>query len=80
MARGACDEGVGTTTIGFGEGFDEELLTRVADVAAGNAYFAGSPEEAPGIFAQEFEGLTPRLGRTSGSRSAPPPTCRCSAC
>jgi Ca-activated chloride channel homolog len=58
MARGACDEGVGTTTIGFGEGFDEELLTRIADVAAGNAYFAGTPEEAPGIFAQEFEGLT----------------------
>jgi Ca-activated chloride channel family protein len=58
MARGACDEGVGTTTIGFGEGFDEELLTRIADVAAGNAYFAGTLEEAPGIFAQEFEGLT----------------------
>jgi Ca-activated chloride channel family protein len=58
LARGACDEGVGTTTMGFGEGFDEELLTRIADVAAGNAYFAGTPEEAPGIFAQEFEGLT----------------------
>ena len=58
MARGASDEGVGTTTIGFGEDFDEELLTAIADVAAGNAYFAASPEEAPGIFAQEFEGLT----------------------
>jgi Ca-activated chloride channel family protein len=80
MARGACDEGVGTTTIGFSEGFDEELFTGIADVAAGNAYFAGTPEETPGIFAQEFEGLTPRLRRTSRSRSAPPPTCRCSAC
>jgi len=58
MARGAGDEGVGTTTIGFGEGFDEELLTAIADAAAGNAYFAGTPEEAPSIFAQEFEGLT----------------------
>jgi Ca-activated chloride channel family protein len=58
MARGACDDGVGTTTIGFGQDFDEELLTAIADVAAGNAYFAATPEEAPAIFAQEFEGLT----------------------
>jgi hypothetical protein len=54
MARGACDEGVATTTIGF----DEELLTGIADVGASNAYFAGTPEETPGILAQEFEGLT----------------------
>jgi Ca-activated chloride channel family protein len=57
MAKRAGDDGVGTTTIGFGEGFDEELLTAMADAGAGNAYFAASPEEAPGIFAQEFEGL-----------------------
>ena len=57
MAKRAGDDGVGTTTIGFGDGFDEELLTAMADAGAGNAYFASSPEEAPGIFAQEFEGL-----------------------
>ena len=57
MAKRTGDDGVGTTTIGFGDGFDEELLTSMADAGAGNAYFAPSPEEAPGIFAQEFEGL-----------------------
>jgi Ca-activated chloride channel family protein len=28
LTTGAREEGVGTTTIGFGEGFDEDLLTR----------------------------------------------------
>lgn len=46
-----------TTTIGFGEGFDEELLTSIAESSNGNTYFAETPEDAPGIFAEEFEGL-----------------------
>ena len=57
MARGASDDGVGTTTIGFGDGFDGDLMTGMADAGAGNAYFAATPEEAPGIFAAEFTGL-----------------------
>ena len=57
MAHGASDDGVGTTTIGFGDGFDEDLMTGMADAGAGNAYFAATPEEAPGIFADEFDGL-----------------------
>ena len=46
-----------TTTIGFGEGFDEDLLAAISDASGGNSYFAASPEDAPGIFAEEFEGL-----------------------
>lgn len=57
MARAAADEGVGTTTIGFGDGFDEELMTGMADSGAGHSYFAETPEEAPAIFEQEYEGL-----------------------
>lgn len=57
MARGASGDGIGTTTIGFGDGFDEDLLTAMADAAGGNSYYAATPEEAPGIFAAEFEGL-----------------------
>ena len=57
MARSASDNGVATTTIGFGEGFDEDLLTGMADAGVGNAYFAPTHEEAPAIFAAEFEGL-----------------------
>ena len=57
MAKNLRDRGVGTTTIGYGGGFNEELLTAMADAAGGNAYFAASPEDAPGIFAQEFSDL-----------------------
>ncbi|MEX0755616.1 MAG: VWA domain-containing protein [Actinomycetota bacterium] len=58
MARSASDEdGVRTTTIGFGSDFDEILLTRMAEAGVGNGYYAENPDEAAGIFAQEFEGL-----------------------
>jgi Ca-activated chloride channel homolog len=53
-ARGA---GVGTTTVGFGDGFNEQLLTSMADAGGGKSYYAADPEQAPGIFAEEFEGL-----------------------
>jgi Ca-activated chloride channel family protein len=57
MATTARREGVGTTTIGFGDGFAEALLTGMADAGGGNAYFAPTPDAAPAIFADEFEGL-----------------------
>jgi Ca-activated chloride channel homolog len=47
-----------TTTIGFGGGFDEDLLTAIADASGGATYFAENPDDAPAIFAEEFEGLT----------------------
>ncbi|MDP9222327.1 MAG: VWA domain-containing protein [Actinomycetota bacterium] len=58
MARKTAESaGVGTTTIGFGEGFDEALLTAMADAGRGNAHHAPTPDAAPAIFAGEFEGL-----------------------
>ncbi|HVL63553.1 MAG TPA: VWA domain-containing protein [Actinomycetota bacterium] len=49
--------GVGTTTIGYGADFNENLLTQMAEAGGGNAHFAASPEDAPGIFAREFTDL-----------------------
>jgi Ca-activated chloride channel family protein len=57
MAASAQEAGIGTTTIGFGEGFAEDLLTAMADAGGGNAHYAATPEDAPGIFASEFEDL-----------------------
>ena len=57
MAEAQAEGGVGTTTIGFGQDFDEDLLTTMADAGRGNAHYADTPDAAPGIFAQEFEGL-----------------------
>jgi Ca-activated chloride channel homolog len=58
LPRRAQDEGVGTTTIGFGADFDEDLLTAMADSGGGNAHWAETPDMAPEIFAREFDGLT----------------------
>jgi Ca-activated chloride channel family protein len=57
MASNAQGAGTGTTTIGFGHDFSEELLTAMAEAGGGRSYYAASPEDAPGIFAEEFEGL-----------------------
>jgi Ca-activated chloride channel family protein len=58
IAKTAAAGGIGTSTIGFGHGFDEDLLTRMADAGGGNAHYAETPDAAPAIFAEELEGLT----------------------
>ena len=58
MARRARLERVTTSTIGFGAGYDEDLLRDMADVGGGNTYFAATPDDAPGIFERELDGLT----------------------
>jgi Ca-activated chloride channel homolog len=57
MAGEVMSRGISTTTIGFGEGFDEHLMTTVADAGGGSGHFAQSPDDAPGIFADEFDDL-----------------------
>jgi Ca-activated chloride channel family protein len=57
LATGTKEQAA-TTTIGFGEGFDEDLLAAIADNSGGATYFAANPDDAPGIFAEEFEGLS----------------------
>ncbi|MGH2702242.1 MAG: vWA domain-containing protein [Actinomycetota bacterium] len=57
LARNAAVHGTGTTTIGFGADFDEQLLTDMANAGLGNAHYIGAPEDAPGVFAQEFDDL-----------------------
>jgi Ca-activated chloride channel family protein len=58
MARRARNAGVSTSTIGFGDGFDEDLLRDMADAGGGSTYFAATPDDAPGIFERELDGLT----------------------
>jgi len=57
MVGGIKSEQIRTTTIGFGQNFDENLLTAMSDAGGGNGYFAEGPDDAPGIFVEEFEGL-----------------------
>ena len=57
LCRSARAEGISTTTIGFGEGFDEDLLRAMADAGGGATYYIEDPDQAPGIFEEEVEGL-----------------------
>ena len=49
LAEKGRGEGVVTSTIGFGSGFNEELLTGMSTSGGGDGYFAASPEDAPVI-------------------------------
>ncbi|MBD2872554.1 vWA domain-containing protein [Paenibacillus arenilitoris] len=49
--------GIGITAMGAGDGFDEELMEGIAEHGGGNFYFIAKPEEIPGIFSKELEGL-----------------------
>jgi Ca-activated chloride channel family protein len=57
MVEQARAAGIGTTTIGVGDDFDETLLTALADAGGGTGHFAATPDAAPGIFAAEIDGL-----------------------
>ncbi|TVP58693.1 MAG: VWA domain-containing protein [Gemmatimonadales bacterium] len=57
LCRTAREEGISTTTIGFGQGYDEDLLRAMADAGGGAAYYIENPDQAPGVFEEEIEGL-----------------------
>ena len=58
---GLCGSGsesrISTTTVGFGEGFDEDLLKAMADAGQGGTYYVEEADQAVGIFEEELDGL-----------------------
>ena len=53
----ALESGVTTSTIGFGADYDEELLRSMAEAGGGHSYYIENPDQAPGVFEEEIEGL-----------------------
>lgn len=53
----AAEGGIATTTVGFGEGYDEDLLRAMADAGRGATYYIERPDQATGVFEEELEGL-----------------------
>jgi Ca-activated chloride channel homolog len=49
------EEGIITTTLGFGSGFEEDLLIGMARAASGNFYFIQNTEDAAQVFKIELE-------------------------
>jgi Ca-activated chloride channel homolog len=68
-AAGAA--GVSTTTIGFGEDYDEALLQALAVAGGGSAYYIEHPDQAPAVFEAEIQGLMALAAQNVTVRVAP---------
>ncbi len=56
-------DGVSTTTMGLGDGFNEDLMMAMAEAGGGAFYFIESPEVTPIIFQEELAGLLSVVGQ-----------------
>jgi Ca-activated chloride channel family protein len=67
-------QGVVTSTLGFGDGYNEDLLRRMALAGDGNHYYAPTAVSLPEIFRLELGGLLATMGtRVRLAVSAPQP-------
>lgn len=57
VAKRAAEQGVTTSTIGIGVGYDDVILTEVATGGTGNHAFANDPDDAAVAVAAELDGL-----------------------
>ncbi|MGC1396167.1 MAG: VWA domain-containing protein, partial [Coleofasciculaceae cyanobacterium] len=62
-SRQKAEEGVMTTTLGFAQGFNEDLLIGMARAAKGNFYFIQSIDEATEVFSIELDSLRAVVGQ-----------------
>ena len=57
MVRSDSNPEITSSFIGFANGYDEVLLTSLADAGRGNEYFCASADDAGPVFRAEFDGL-----------------------
>ncbi len=72
-ARQRADDGVVTTTLGFGANFNEDLLIGMAQAAGGNFYFIQTPDDAEEVFRIEVESLASVVAQNLALTIAPVP-------
>lgn len=53
-----ADEGISVTTLGLGEGYDEDLMQKLAQASDGNHVFITSESSLVEVFDQEFQSVT----------------------
>lgn len=53
-AQALRDRGIGLSTFGIGEGFDEVLLRGMADAGGGNFFFIAAPGDIPAVMRREL--------------------------
>jgi Ca-activated chloride channel family protein len=54
-----------------GDDFNEDLLTGMAEAGRGNFYYVENPDQIPGIFAKELEGLLQVVAQNLSVRVSP---------
>lgn len=57
LARTARAMGITTTTVGIGEGYDDDLLRAMADAGGGNAWYIERPDQSQDVLAEELGNL-----------------------
>ena len=57
MVSGGRVDSISTSFIGFGDGYDEDLLAALADSGSGNDYFCADADQAAVVFTDELGGL-----------------------
>ena len=57
VGDGLEKDAIRTSCLGFGDGYNEDLLADLAKASSGALHDADSPEKFPGIFGQELESL-----------------------
>ena len=57
VASGLEQDTIRTACLGFGDGYNEDLMAEMARVTNGAFYDAASPEKLPAIFTAELDGL-----------------------
>ncbi len=57
VASGLEQDAIRTSCLGFGSGYNEDLMAECARVTGGQFYDAHSPDKLPAIFASELDGL-----------------------
>lgn len=62
-AKEKAEAGIMTTTLGFGNNFNEDLLIDMAEGGGGNFYFIQSADDAANVFSIEMESLTSIVGQ-----------------
>ncbi|QCT01575.1 von Willebrand factor type A [Paenibacillus algicola] len=57
IAKEFRTSGIGISSMGVGDGFDEELMEGIAEHGGGNFYYIDKADDIPSIFQQELQGL-----------------------
>ncbi|MCC7324456.1 MAG: VWA domain-containing protein [Gemmatimonadaceae bacterium] len=57
MCRNAAQRGISTTTMGFGDGYDEDLLRAMADAGDGNTWYMQGPDRVAEVLVEELRAM-----------------------